>query len=606
MNLDSVLRTLIFLLAMLSMINNSTNASDKSAANEPVLAFSDLVNGPATGLGDGLGEGAIVTVWGYHLGDEQGEVFFTDSAGVTRPAAHIYYWKKADGQLPSGPANLYESHRLYEVSFSIPSVRLGYGTIFLKSSLGDISNALPFKVVTGKIFHIKKTGHNKNEGSFTSPWEFINGDSTKVFAAGNGKLNAGDIVYFHGTVEKLDPDLGQKGRAAIFLRSLKGLADAHISLISFPNTQTLVESPTWGIHPYLSTGINISKFTVKGGQLVDPNDNSPTVSPKSPSTVQISTTQNGRVVGNELTDMDGRCSNGYGGAIVGGKEGLDNLKVFGNEIYNIGCRQTSHFHHTTYFTRRSQTGANSILAPEIAWNYLHNNMAKFGIHLYDQTNSNTKPCDQVTGTLKIHNNKIVNQRSVAINVRTTSGFKNSPCWMVDTKIYNNIILNVGLGPIAEKSNGTQPFAMLLGGAIAGTFNIYNNLVDNVGDTESEKYGIPAIVAFTSNQWNSSLNFFNNIVITKKSLPLILNSENNSSNNIVFSRIKEFSFRDKLEELTSKSFKNTIHLDPKVNFGKKITLEHDSPAIGSGIEVRELTHDFYGVKFSNEQNIGPIQ
>jgi len=31
-------------------------------ANDPVLYFSDLIEGPKTGIGDGLGSGAIVTV----------------------------------------------------------------------------------------------------------------------------------------------------------------------------------------------------------------------------------------------------------------------------------------------------------------------------------------------------------------------------------------------------------------------------------------------------------------------------------------------------------------------------------------------------------------
>ena len=39
---------------------------------EPVLYFSDLTSGPKTGLGDGKGSGAIVTVWGRNLGNSQG------------------------------------------------------------------------------------------------------------------------------------------------------------------------------------------------------------------------------------------------------------------------------------------------------------------------------------------------------------------------------------------------------------------------------------------------------------------------------------------------------------------------------------------------------
>lgn len=56
------------------------------AAPAPHLAFSDLVSGPNVGLGDGLGEGAIVTVWGYRLGDSAGSVTLIDTQGKAHPA----------------------------------------------------------------------------------------------------------------------------------------------------------------------------------------------------------------------------------------------------------------------------------------------------------------------------------------------------------------------------------------------------------------------------------------------------------------------------------------------------------------------------------------
>lgn len=116
------------------------------AHGTPRLAFSDLTNGPVQGLGDGLGQGAIVTVWGYQLGDTPGKVIFEDSTGMERQAAYVYYWKKADGKLPGGPANLHKSHQLYEVAFSMPTTPLGAGKIILQHSDGTNSNSLPFKI----------------------------------------------------------------------------------------------------------------------------------------------------------------------------------------------------------------------------------------------------------------------------------------------------------------------------------------------------------------------------------------------------------------------------------------------------------------------------
>jgi hypothetical protein len=176
----------------------------------PRLAFSDLVNGPVQGLDDGLGQGAIVTVWGYKLGDTAGKVLFEDSAGQQKQAAYVYYWKKADGKLPGGPANLYKSHQLYEVAFSLPTTTLGLGKIILQHNDGSTSNALPFTAIAGRIFHIKANGNNLNDGSFNNPWKFLNGDDNRIPSAGNGKLTAGDMVYFHGTTERLGRDFLKK------------------------------------------------------------------------------------------------------------------------------------------------------------------------------------------------------------------------------------------------------------------------------------------------------------------------------------------------------------------------------------------------------------
>ena len=480
----------------------------------PVLAFSDLINGPASGLGDGLGEGAIVTVWGYHLGEKQGQVFFTDSTGKTRPAAHIYYWKKADGKLPGGPANLYESHQLYEVAFSIPKSSTGDGDFFFITDKGLVTSKLKFKVNNGRIFHVKSSGNNNNIGSYHSPWQFINGDSAKKNAPGNSGLIAGDIVYSHGVKE-----LHETGKAAMFLRALKGDKNAHISFVSYPGTLAKVQSPSWGIHPYLSTAILISKFTVEGGNMADPKDDSPYVPPISPFTIQIKTTQFGRIIGNRVTDIAGKCSNGMSGSISGTGFEIEELKVFGNEITEIGCRQTSHFHHTTYFTRRTNKGLRDIKAPEIGWNFLHNNMARYGIHIYDETNSTKAPCDHVYGELKIHNNIVIDQRGPGINVFTSG--RGNVCWKTDTYIYNNTLINTGLGPISELKNGTAPFALKLGGSIEGKFYLFNNLIYKVSDDSSRQYSKPAVISLISHFGNRNAEIKSNLLYSTLDMPLLI-------------------------------------------------------------------------------------
>ena len=82
----------------------SSNAPSNAQAFNPILNFSDLISGPDTGLGDGLGSGVIVTFWGQNLGSSQSDssITFTDAGGNTHSPAYVYYWKNADGALPGG------------------------------------------------------------------------------------------------------------------------------------------------------------------------------------------------------------------------------------------------------------------------------------------------------------------------------------------------------------------------------------------------------------------------------------------------------------------------------------------------------------------------
>jgi hypothetical protein len=572
----------------------------------PRLAFSDLINGPVQGLSDGLGQGAIVTVWGYNLGDTPGKVFFEDSNGQQKQAAHVYYWKKADGKLPGGPANLYKSHQLYEVAFSLPTTTLGLGKIVMQDSAGTPSNTLPFTAISGRIFHIKANGSNTNDGSFNRPWLFMNADDYNIQSPGNGMLKAGDIVYFHGTKEILDYKKNPNLRAAIFVRSLAGTENAHIGFVSYPNTVATVESPTWGIHPYVSTGIITSKFGIYGGMLNEQTGKTVATFASGMSTTQIETSANGRIIGNLLADMPEHCSNGMSGAVSGTGTSTDNVSILGNEIADIGCQFTSHFHHTTYISRRTQTGATPNRPGVFAWNYLHDNKAKYGIHYYDQSNDSSKSCDHISGTLNIHNNYIINQRSLAISVHTAS---NRTCWELDTNIYQNILVNVGLGPIAELANGVQPYAMYLGGAIAGKFRVFNNLIYKVSDADGRRFETPFAIYYNRFNDLSSLSIVNNIIQPEYPME-VMGNENDVEirNNLIKLPIQE-------PTLFKKIFSQKINVNERLNyfegpqliFGEPIKLGGDSNGIARGLLDPATTHDFYGRTINPKSpTIGPVQ
>jgi hypothetical protein len=155
-------------------------------AHAPVLAFSDLTDGPKTGLGDGLGSGAIVTVWGWNLGSSQGASTITvDNVN----AAYVYYWGNAGAGGNSGPAELYAYHKMQEIAFSIP-YSASDGAVKIKVAVGgEASNELDFYIRNGSVYWVGDTpggsppSDTTGEGSFGSPWatvSYLSGAESKI------------------------------------------------------------------------------------------------------------------------------------------------------------------------------------------------------------------------------------------------------------------------------------------------------------------------------------------------------------------------------------------------------------------------------------------
>jgi hypothetical protein len=409
------------------------NGVRPAAVPNALLRFTDLISGPATGLGDSLGSGVIVTIWGQGLGEAKGEVFFTDSLGVERPAAHVYYWKKADGQLPSGPANLWESHLMYEVAFSIPAgSATGLGSIRIrKANAGSYSvNALPFTVRSGRILWADPTGDNANAGTFASPKQFIHAGSTGSSGLGNWLL-AGDTVYTRGIIEV---PIGE--RDGLYVRNANGSLAEQIMIVSYPNTLSEIRGKYLGFHPYMSRAVGVSKFKIMTG-FNAPSAPGELVSAGTYGCAHVRSCQEGRYIGLKITDNPGTCTTGQMAAIVADEMRMDNAKYLGCEIHDVGCDGTSHYQHTMYLSAR---GLYTVNAPEVAFMYLRDCRAKFGIHIYDQgvpDSPNPDIQSVMLGTVKVHNNVMLRQKGAGISLHGGTP------WTSGIHVYNYFLIECG-------------------------------------------------------------------------------------------------------------------------------------------------------------------
>ncbi len=460
----------------------------------PTLYFSDIDSGPKTGNTDGAGglaqsqHGAIVTIWGHNLGSSQG----TSKVYVGGlEAANVYYWKDADGQLPGGPSDLKTYHKMQEIAFSIPAAATdGLNTI--KVIVGGVeSNTIPFTVRAGNIYFVASSGNDSTgKGTYVSPWLTLE----NVFAGGNGKIAAGDIVYSVGVGTTKSLQVGQTS-------VLVGTSANPISLIAYPNSAVAISNTNAPLNvtavrnynhypstPYLSSYINFSKLSV--------------------TTVQsgFSGFQGMRVVGCEGTGptyTTGGGSGFIGGGVANGSSlHLSDGKMYGLYIHNYGAvGNTDTMQHLFYISNRS---GSPIPGYEIAWGHFTDNPIYQGLHVYDQG-----VCGDWSTPIRLHHNVIVNQRGNAININTGC---TPVLTMAQIEIHDNIIVidpshSTSVAAIRYDADGTRA-------------KIYNNTVYGYNSTNTFGHG--------------TIEFVNNLIVDRKAIAFFDNAPSSQSNNLFHS------------------------------------------------------------------------
>lgn len=487
-----------------------TAVSVNASAAGPRLAFSDLISGPDRGLGDGKGSGVVVTLWGQNLGNEAvSELVFRDSAG-TEHNPPIYYWKNADGKLPSGPANLFESHGMQEIAFSVPDSQSGKAEVFIRKA-GQASNMLDFTVRDGQVFHVASRGSSSGNGSWNSPFDTV--------SLALSKAPAGSTIYIH------DVDTGDmsspQARGIYWNKAdASSSLEAQMAIISFPGFHPKVIAQK-AVENYKVEALVVSKLDIYASNYLKVDKNGQPVGPviqSSPGdTYGIQTTKDGRVVSNRIGDIVGGCASKWNGAINGNRARVSNVRIYGNEIYDYGCNGTSKLHHTTYLSIRGS--GNPIVEPwEWAFNYLHGNKAKFGIHNYDQGEG----CGDMSGPLVIRDNVIIDQGGAGISVGSTCG------WSMNGHVYNNILKNVGLaaawdGVDPSSSDGAENGGIALrdqgAGGLKGNYAVFNNTIYG-WTNDDQRGGAKGCLALHGSADNVSVDFFDNICVAEKDRPFV--------------------------------------------------------------------------------------
>lgn len=531
-------------------------------AGPPVLFFSDLTSGPATGNSDTTyttNGGAYVTLYGNFFGSTQGSSTIT-LAGAS--CLHVISWgttwqwyQKIVVQLTSG---------------------CGTGN-FVVTVGGQTSNALPFTVASGNIYYAASAGSDSNSGSFSSPWLTIP-HAVQTTGAGSG-----NIVYVENGDNAVGDD-GQGWNAALTLRTswCQGTATQPDALATYPGASAQIGATTSGLFGIRGTddtasggscqgNWTFSGFTVRGDQTAvelaggGTNGGTETAS------------NNWRLVGLDISCPCPECTSSQSSSCLHAYV-ADNDYIYGINAHDIGpgspTVSTSDQYQGIYFT----TDSNHIW---FAWNTVSNVYGCRGI----QTNSSTTGDFSGSGNnqfdIHIHDNRIHDTSCDGIVLDTIDPSKGT------IEVYNNVIYNAGTGPATVEGGGDWACIYVPGETLgghtpgSGAVQVYNNTLYNCGGFANPPYSNAiAGISLGSNDGSLSLAMQNNVIYqTNTSAPYWVNQLGNASavsgaNNLAFGIGAPPS---------SSSVTGTINSNPQfVGAGSNFNLSSaSSPANGAG-------------------------
>ena len=272
--------------------------------------------------------------------------------------------------------------------------------------------------------------------------------------------------------------------------------------------------------------------------------------------------------------------------------------MLGNYIHDYGGQTTSNKEHATYFSLRNDYSA---VAPEVGWNRLEDNGARFGIHIYDE-----HECGEFTGNFDVHDNWIENQVGASINIGTQTACDTNVLGFRGTiRAFNNIIVNSGqYSPVSTVGHGV----MLYGQKNYMDVKIYNNTFYGYGHASNSSNDVFVIwdQAGSVNDFEGTCDLNNNIFFDTAGYVYIpatyQRAPDNFGNNLWYSSAVS---PPSLPAWDSAAL-NTDPLFTSAATGV-FTLQTGSDAIAAGTDLSAVVnHDFFGITRAAPLDLGAVK
>jgi hypothetical protein len=560
--------------ASVTGVNFSATAVPPPTPGAPVLFFTDLNSGPATGNSDSTysaNGGVYVTLYGN---------FLTAPTAVTLNGANCLV-------VVSQPSTwLWYQRMVVQLTSSCST-----GNFVVTTLLGS-SNGLPFTVRSGGIYYISASGSDSGSGSFSSPW------ATFPHAAQTVGTSAGNTVYAeNGVVDTADD--GQGWAAAMVLRVdwCHGSQASPNAIIGYPGATATLGAESGGA----AEAFGSTDETAGGGAcpgfwtFANLTLRGPSVATvRGPSTYW-------RIIGNDMS------TGAQGGSDGGAFETVQaaNNKILGNNLHDLNVGSTDRLTQGLYLSTDSNHS-------EVGWNAITNSGGRAGLQVHSSPLCIPSCNGDTTGNIMfdiiIHDNMFSNIAEEAI-IMDTEDPSEGP-----VEAYNNVIWNACQDNISCDGWIYHPMSSDFNtdnGVGSGTAHDFNNTLYCTGNGPC---------------WGSSFEVSNNqalvydvqnnlIYSTGPSYwsPGISSNDNNCSPNDTPAACPNFAGSNNLvfgagAPTFTNILTNTINANPLfINLaGANFNLSVGSPATGTGVAVSGLVYDITGKPRPNPPSVGAYE
>ena len=402
---------------------------------DPVICFTDLIDGPKTGWNGSAAKGCAVTVWGRNFGTERGANYVTVCSTALTNASDYAEWGVTENNAVG----------LERITFwTNSSCATGAGEIKVTVGGVDTSTAPFYARETGNIYFVDKTngdnGYNGEYDSFQS--ESIGPFETLSYA--KQQLSGGEIVYVRSGTYITEDQYG----SVLFIGPTRGgSVNNHTAFVGYPAEIPVINTITNSLASCVRNSYDGAGYIVLAKFKFFPYS----------AGVRYNYSYTGyyRMVGIEI---DGQgiypAFQSQIGAI--GTDCISDVDILGCSVYGWGYNKFDHGIYVGSFSSTQNTDNY-----DIGWNEFYDlGTDVSGIYIHPKDSDSTTP-QKFADEIDIHDNICYSLEHAGIHLNSR---------VEDIRLYNNIVYDCG------SSLGRGAISFTVSNDTVSDILVYNNTV----------------------------------------------------------------------------------------------------------------------------------